>query len=355
MQPLDQEIIANAKTFYQMRVHAHLRRETESGVELQQMLDEMSGDEDEDDELPNLPVPTPDNQSGHDSPDDLPPANTPQTPQEGQAIDFEIALNPQAITVTQFWRNFTIKNAVDALVEAWGDVNEATLRRAWEKLTPHLVTRVEGAQRLTDTVEQAATEARRVPGFNNVTVEEIRDVNEGGNEQTAEGIVQEIAVEDNLVREPAVLQEEDMAEKPLTMQQLSAILASAEILKHTVLEVEQSKLKRDEFCFDLEKLIRSYREAHVVKINERKQTLIDRYIRQPQQDQPEVVEVDEPPPNLEPNPEPVAGPSGVRPMSLPSNEEFEGFMRDVKNDSTNPLQCLCSLGVTNPSSSEDSE
>ncbi|MPC31617.1 hypothetical protein E2C01_024912 [Portunus trituberculatus] len=56
------------------------------------------------------------------------------------------------------------------LVEAWGDVNEATLRRAWEKLTPHVVTRVEGAQRLTDTVEQAATEARRVPGFNNVTI-----------------------------------------------------------------------------------------------------------------------------------------------------------------------------------------
>ena len=138
-----------------------------------------------------------------------------------------------------------------------------------------------------------------------------------------------------------------MDEKPLTMQQLSEILASAEILKHTVLEVEQSKLKRDEFCFDLEKLIRSYREAHVVKINERKQTLIDRYIRQPQHDQPEVIEVDEPP-----NPEPVAGPSGVRPLSLPSNEEFEGFMRDVKNDSSNPLQ---RLGVIHPSSSEDSE
>ena len=61
MQPLDQEVIANAKTFYQMRVHAHLRRETESGVELQQMLDEMSGDEGEDDQLPTLPVPTPGN------------------------------------------------------------------------------------------------------------------------------------------------------------------------------------------------------------------------------------------------------------------------------------------------------
>ncbi|MPC12817.1 hypothetical protein E2C01_005527 [Portunus trituberculatus] len=125
------------------------------------MLDEMSGDEDEDDELPNQPVPTPDNQSGHDSPNDPPPANTPQTPQEGQAIDFEIAPNPQPITVKQFWRNSTIKKAVDALVEAWGDVNEATLRRAWEKLTPHLVTRVEGAQRLTDTVEEVATRGEK--------------------------------------------------------------------------------------------------------------------------------------------------------------------------------------------------
>ena len=93
----------------------------------------------------------------------------------------------------------------------------------------------------------------------------------------------------------------------------------------------------------------------MAKINKRKQTSIDHYIHQPQQDQHEVVEVDEPPLNLEPNPDPVAGPSGVRPMSLLSNEQFEGFMRDVKNNSTNPLQRLCSLGVTNPSSSEDSE
>ena len=52
--------------------------------------------------------------------------------------------NRNAVSVHQFWRQFNIKDAIGNLVLAWRDINEATVQRSWEKLTPHLVSGMDG-------------------------------------------------------------------------------------------------------------------------------------------------------------------------------------------------------------------
>eukprot|EP00061_Rhincodon_typus_P018691 g47972.t1 len=41
-------------------------------------------------------------------------------------------------SVLQFWKSVNIKNAIDIIVEAWGDVSKDCLRAVWEKLLPDI-------------------------------------------------------------------------------------------------------------------------------------------------------------------------------------------------------------------------
>ena len=47
-------------------------------------------------------------------------------------------LEPSAHTdsVVEFWRKFTIKDAVDAFLKAWASITKANVRHAWRRVAP---------------------------------------------------------------------------------------------------------------------------------------------------------------------------------------------------------------------------
>ena len=97
---------------YQELVFRQLRDATESNVELR-MIQEGNmddGSEEDDDELPELPLPD------ADMPD----------------------MSARTKTVAQFWKSFTVKDAIDNLMVAWKGLSVATVQHGWKKLTPHL-------------------------------------------------------------------------------------------------------------------------------------------------------------------------------------------------------------------------
>ncbi|KAK4325626.1 hypothetical protein Pmani_003795 [Petrolisthes manimaculis] len=286
---------------------------------------------------PALPAQPESAESDADDPPSLPAPPPPQatpgpaTPAPGLASHPAHLLqpNPDVMTVKEFWRCFTIKDAVDNMLESWKEISVATIQRSWEKLTPHLVEdrHTQGAQMLEDAVNLAVEAARQVPGFGAVTREEIEDINRQGDEQTPENIAQTVDIEAALRAEAAATPQEAMqVDNDYKMSDLSAVLALGEALKTKVMEIETTQLRRIDWSNNFESLMRFYNESYQQGLNARAQSLITRYLRphpqpaepQPAEPQPAELQPAEPQPAelqpAEPQPgtsdEPQPGTSG---------------------------------------------
>ena len=263
IQPLDQEIISCVKAKYHELVFRQLRDATETNVELRMIQDENMDDvsEEDDDELPDLPLPDP------DMPD-----------------------MPARKTVAQFWKSFTVKDAVDNLMVAWKGINEVTVQHGWKKLTPHLYSQDEPpTQTLATSMADALAVAREVPGFGDVSAEEISELHVDA--ATTQDIMEAITVEDNLQEEQEVQgrEEEDQdAPGTLTMMRISGILAAAEVFKESVVECEVCPVRSSEMVQGLGKLIRFYSEMHSKRMLERKQSLITRFLKKTRESESEM-------------------------------------------------------------------
>ncbi|KAK4298167.1 hypothetical protein Pmani_029467 [Petrolisthes manimaculis] len=226
------------------------------------------------------PPPLESAESDADDPPSLPAPPPPQatpgpaTPAPGLASHPAHLLqpNPDVMTVKEFWRCFTIKDAVDNMLKSWKEISVATIQRSWEKLTPHLVEdrHTQGAQRLEDAVNLAVEAARQVPGFGAVTREEIEDINRQGDEQTPEEIAQTVDIEAALRAEAAATPQEAMqVDNDYKMSDLSAVLALGEALKTKVMEIETTQLRRVDWSNTFESLMRFHNERYQQGLNAR--------------------------------------------------------------------------------------
>ena len=255
IQPLDQEIIACVKAKYHQSVFERMRKATASDVELQQILEEENGEDDDEDDVTENP------------------------PEK-----------PEFVRVTRFWKQFTVKDAVDSLVPAWDAISVATIRRAWRKIAPNHIPQdpEEGMgiiQRSDEEVAAAVLAAREVPGCSDVTEEELVAVYAAGEETTTEDIMNSAAVEDALQQQrqeegrvEGVVEGND-SEKPLSMNAISNILSMADGFLDNFSELETSSVRFSEFKNNFTACFRYYKEVHMKKMNERKQALITKYVR----------------------------------------------------------------------------
>ncbi|XP_045112523.1 tigger transposable element-derived protein 1-like [Portunus trituberculatus] len=208
VQPLDQEFIGNVKSIYQKLVYEDLRLKTECGAEIHQIIAEANGeyqdaDIDVDEHLP-LEV------------------------EETDQLVIQQYTNPKAISVHHYWREFTVRNAIDFLLKAWDEISMPTVRHAWRPLVPHLVSDEHGK---VQTLMEAAAVACRVPGFQNVTPDEIKEMNIAGDIMTPEVIMDVATIEDVLGNENQGKAVEAPPPGELIMQQLSRILAGVDTFK----------------------------------------------------------------------------------------------------------------------------
>ena len=307
LQPLDQEVIACVKARYHGGVFRTLLQATETDVEIQQMVTDGDGDLEDIEETDDSPV----------------DASTPQA----------------MIKVTEFWKRFTVKDAIDHLMPAWEAVNVATVRHAWRKLAPNLVAQEgtdsqEPIQRLDETVEDAVAAAREVPGCSEVTREELLLVHAEGEEATTQDIVMSAEIVDNLERQRKEEGEtggveDNQSSAKLSMSAISNILSIGDEFYDKISEFEKDSVRLSEIKLQLNSMMRFYREIHIKKVQERKQTLITKFVKP-----------SSPLPAPEPEPEePQAGPStsgnatDVEQGDLFAEvdlEEFEGFLSETE-------------------------
>ena len=310
-----------------------MRQQTETREEIQVILD--SWDEAGDINDP-LPQPEPGAEPGTPTPTKA--DNATQADNQSGSLTLPAAhqqlhhleLNHNTILVKQFWRQFTIKDAVTHMLKVWDDINVATIRRSWKIIAPSFVQDVidSEAQDLRDSVARAVEVAREVPCFQSVTEDEVLAINSEGDTQSVIGIVAGLVIEDELAQAQEQPIMEENVESEYSGHTLSLILASAENLKQVFIENEKSKMKKAEFVLQIDAALRYYKELHQGMINKRKQTIITRYICPATSTTTDVTDLpDFPLPG--PSGEPRAGPSGEPGPSEIIIDEFTVFMRDV--------------------------
>ena len=309
LQPLDQEIIACVKAKYHKRVFRDLREKTESRTAIENIVADLDRDMDDEDIDDPLPL-----------------------EEEDPAEELE----RDHLTVKEYWQGFTVKDAVDNVVAAWDEINVSTVIHAWRKLTPHLIPEDPPdpdmpIQVAADDVDAAVREARVIPGFQEVTADEIVAIHrEGEATPSSEDIMKAAAIEDDLQNQPREeaqgVVEEDEENTDLSMGELSTILAAVESLKGVVRENEKCKVRATEVFHCLSKAFRFYHDELQKKQWDRKQSLITKFLSRPSPSSPE----------SEPEPEPVPGPSVEEQPTSPGSlftdedrEEFEGFLEEV--------------------------
>ena len=295
IQPLDQEIISCVKAKYHELVFRQLRDATESNVELRQIQEEEGGTSEDDDDLPDLP-------------DESSTATK---------------------TVQEFWKAFTVKDAIDNLMVAWKDINEATVKHGWKKVTPHLYpseSQVEHPppQNLGDSIADAVTAAREIPGFSSVTHDDILELH--ADIATSQDIMESLLLEDQLQEEQEVQGREDEtqggAPNVLTMSRISGILAAAEVFKESLIDLEVCPVRSSEMVQAVKKVVSFYSEMHDKKMRERKQSLITRFLKvkesEEESDESDVESV----------------PDSMFDQSVVDDVDFDGFMADIAGPST---------------------
>ncbi|KAG7163412.1 hypothetical protein Hamer_G004552 [Homarus americanus] len=87
------------------------------------------------------------------------------------------------VTVTAFWKNYNIRQAVNFFVKAWGNTTKATVRHAWSALLPQLKSAETKRQRPAELMNQVLETICSIPapGFQEVTREDLEKLMQEGN------------------------------------------------------------------------------------------------------------------------------------------------------------------------------
>ncbi|KAK3894001.1 hypothetical protein Pcinc_002209 [Petrolisthes cinctipes] len=257
IQPLDQELIANVKLLYYKRVYDEMREATDRPEELK-AIEEMSDDE----ELMIGPKPV---ASGASPP--KPPQGTASPEPTAKAI----------ISVKQFWRNFNVKNAVDYMTDAWKSITTDTVKHAWHPLLQDLIPPSSKQQRKDKLLREAVEAARHIPapGFNEVDEALVLEMMQPQETITAEEIVEdgELQME---------VEEEENREENRKDDKLTAGYLSRKITDLTEME-EFMRRTSDTQCLEkvlpmIQKLNQELSDIYVKKVNDRRQTVITKYL-----------------------------------------------------------------------------
>lgn len=84
------------------------------------------------------------------------------TPGTSTASD---AVLEQFLSITNFWKGYSIQSAINNLLVAWGEVTVPSINHAWRRMTPQLcATRPGDCQSAAEAAEAAMRAARTVPG-----------------------------------------------------------------------------------------------------------------------------------------------------------------------------------------------
>ena len=118
--------------------------------------------------------------------------------------------------------------------------------------------------------------AQRVAGCGDVTVEEVQEVLRAGSQPTDDPV-------EEIDREDQQHEEKSMEPRPIPTPEIApsdvaAILMQLDAFKECVKEREPCPMRTKEICFAMDTAVRYYHEQHRMHIQNRKQSLITRFL-----------------------------------------------------------------------------
>ncbi|KAG7169723.1 putative Tigger transposable element-derived protein 1-like 323 [Homarus americanus] len=192
------------------------------------------------------------------------------------------------MTVTAFWKNSNIRQAVNFVVKAWGNTTKATVRHAWSVLLPQLKFAETKRQQPAERMNQVLETVRSIPapGFQEVTREDLEDMMQEGNTNDVEGLLEDEECGDAGETE----------QRKVTTQKLSLLLGVFTSLQEMIQDIESESGEREQVIGVIEYISRKYQTQYNERVHARQQSLITRVLSQrrpAEEDQQREVEVDE--------------------------------------------------------------
>ncbi|KAG7158424.1 hypothetical protein Hamer_G007051, partial [Homarus americanus] len=188
------------------------------------------------------------------------------------------------VTVTAFWKNYNIRQAVNFFVKAWGNTMKATIRHAWSALLPKLKSAETKRQQPAELMNQVLETVRSIPapGFQEVTREDLEEMMQEGNTSDVEDLLED---EEGGESGDAASDAGETEQRKVTTQKLSLLFGFQEMIQD--IESESGEGARDW----------SYR-IYFKEIPDavQRQSLITRFLSQrrpAEEDQQREIEVDE--------------------------------------------------------------
>ncbi|KAG7169160.1 hypothetical protein Hamer_G028145, partial [Homarus americanus] len=195
------------------------------------------------------------------------------------------------VTVTAFWKNFKICQAVNFFVKTWGNTTKATVRHAWSALLPQLKSAETKRQQPAELMNQVLETVRSIPapGFQEVTREDLEEMMQEGNTNDVEDLL-----EDEEGDESGDAGETE--KRKVTTQKLSLLLGVFTSLQEMIQDIESESGEREHVIGVIESISRKYQTQYNERVNARQQSLITRFLSQrrpAEEDQQREIEVDE--------------------------------------------------------------
>ncbi|KAG7172935.1 hypothetical protein Hamer_G017919 [Homarus americanus] len=195
------------------------------------------------------------------------------------------------VTVTAFWKNYNIRQAVNFFVKAWGNTTKATVRHAWSALLPQLKSAETKRQQPAELMNQVLETVRSIPapGFQEVTREDLEEMMQEDNTNDVEDLL-----EDEEGGESGDAGETE--QRKVTTQKLSLLLGVFTSLQEMIQDIESESGEREHAIGVIESISRKYQTQYNERVNARQQSLITCFLSQrrpAEEDQQKEIEVDE--------------------------------------------------------------
>ncbi|KAG7154582.1 hypothetical protein Hamer_G020005 [Homarus americanus] len=170
------------------------------------------------------------------------------------------------MTVTAFWKNYNIRQAVNFFVKAWGNTTKATVRHAWSALLPQLKSAETKRLQPAELMKQVLETVRSIPapGFQEVTREDLEEMMQEGNTNDVEDLL-----EDEEGGESG--DAGDTEQRKVTTQKLSLLLGVCTSLQEMIQDIESESGEREQVIGVIESISRKYQTHYNERVNARQQ------------------------------------------------------------------------------------
>lgn len=174
-----------------------------------------------------------------------------------------------APTLTEFWKNYNIRNAIENIGDAWHEVTPSNMRAVWKHIIPHCANDFTGFQMNFSEVTNDIVELGQQLGFKELDLDNVieciqSNTNELDNE-TLINIDDQRAYEDN---DASV----DISPKDITVEHLLKIIEIGEKMSDCVLEFDPNMERSMTVRRTINNAIRCYKELYEEKRPKKIQT-----------------------------------------------------------------------------------